>query len=87
MSSYFQIVWDHEDDEHGNIQHIAEHALVMEDVEHVLNNPTGEGVSHSSGLPCCFGYTDDGRYIIVVYELIDEVSVYPVTAYDVPEPA
>ena len=87
MPSYFQVTWDHEDDYHGNIQRIAEHALAMEDVEHVFNNPTGEGGSHSSGLPCCFVYTADGRYIIVVYEQVDEDSICPVTAYDVPEPA
>ena len=28
----------------------------------------------------------DGTYIIVVYELIDDETVYPVTAYEVPEP-
>jgi hypothetical protein len=29
------------------------------------------------------GYTEDGRLIFVVYEEIDEVTVYPVTAYEV----
>jgi hypothetical protein len=28
----------------------------------------------------------DGTYIIVVYELLDEDIIYPVTAYAVPEP-
>ena|GEM_PF-327263 len=32
------------------------------------------------------GYTPDGRYIIVVYAEIDKFSVYPVTAFEVPEP-
>jgi hypothetical protein len=32
-----------------------------------------------------FGYTPDRRYIIVVYEEFDD-SVYPKTAYEVPEP-
>jgi hypothetical protein len=55
-------------------------------VEHVLANPDSEGVSRSSGLPCVFGYAPDGRYIIVVYEQIDADTIYPVTAYEVPEP-
>jgi len=29
------------------------------------------------------GYTTDGRLILVVYEEIDDVTVYPVTAYEV----
>jgi hypothetical protein len=29
------------------------------------------------------GYTPDGRLIWVVYEEIDDVTVYPVTAYEV----
>jgi hypothetical protein len=33
-----------------------------------------------------FGYTPDGRYIIVVYEEIDGETVLPWTAYEVPEP-
>ena len=43
-------------------------------------------VSRASGLPCVFGYTPDGTYIIVVYELLDADTIYPITAYAVPEP-
>ena len=70
----------------GNIEHIAEHGLTQDDVQHVFDNPTGYGVSRSSGEPAVFGYTPDGRYIIVVYCEIDDFSVYPVTAFDVQEP-
>ena len=56
------------------------------DVEHVLATFESEDISRSSGLPCVFGYTPDGTYIIVVYELIDDDTLYPVTAYAVPEP-
>jgi hypothetical protein len=28
----------------------------------------------------------DGRYITVIYEQIDDDTVYPVTAFEVPEP-
>lgn len=70
----------------GYIEHIAEHGLTQDDVQHVFDNPTGYGVSRSSGEPAVFGYTPDGRYIIVVYGEIDEFSAYPVTAIEVPEP-
>ena len=78
-----QIIWNDEPD--GNVEHIEEHGLGVHDVEYVLANPEGKEVSRSSGLPCVFGTTPDGRFIIVVYELIDEDTIYPVTAYDVPE--
>jgi hypothetical protein len=52
----------------------------VDDVEHVLANPDSEGVSRSTGLPCAFGTTPDGRYIIVVYKAVDADTIYPVTA-------
>ncbi|HYV35817.1 MAG TPA: hypothetical protein VE988_08950 [Gemmataceae bacterium] len=79
-----QIIWN--DEPAGNVEHIEEHGWSVEDVEHVLANFESKSTSNSSGLPCVFGYTPDGTYIIVVYELVDEDTVYPVTAYEVPEP-
>ncbi len=76
----WQIIWN------GNTEHVEEHGLTVEDVEIVLANPESESVSRSSGLPCCFGYTPEGIYIIVVYEIVDTLSIYPVTAYEVNEP-
>lgn len=79
-----QIIWN--DDPGGNIEHIEEHGRSVEDVEYVLENDEILDVSHSSRRPCVFGYTLDGRYIVVVFEQIDDDTIYPVTAYDVPEP-
>lgn len=78
-----QIIWNEEPE--GNVEHIEEHGLTVSDVEYVLGNPESEEVSRSSGLPCVFGTTPEGRFIIVVYERVDEDTIYPVTAYDVPE--
>ena len=83
---FFRALWDDPDDLDGNVEHIAEHGLTIDDVEEVLENPSSEGHSKSSGLPCLWGYTPDGRYIIVVCEVIDEDTIRVVTAYDVPEP-
>jgi hypothetical protein len=83
---FLQVIWDDDDDLDGNVQHIAEHGLTVEDVEFVLENPTGEGTSESSGRPCYFGFTPGGDHIIVVYEPLDADSIYPVTAYEVDEP-
>ncbi len=67
----FRILWDDPDDPEGNVQHIAEHGLTIEDVEEVLTNPASEGTSASTGRPCVWGYALEGSYIIVVYEEID----------------
>jgi len=83
---FLQVIWDDDDDPDGNVQHIAQHGLVVEDVEHVIENPTSESISQSSGRPCFFGYTPAGEYITVVYEVVDADTIYPVTAYEVPEP-
>ena len=82
----FRILWDDPDDPDGNVQHIAEHGLEIEDVEEVLSNPTSEGTSASTGRPCVWGYTFEEVYIIVVYEEIDSDTVRVMTAFDVPEP-
>ena len=76
-----RIIWDHLPD--GNVEHVEEHDLTTDEVEHVLVNFDSTGVSQSSGRPCVFGYTPDGRYIIVIYEEVDEDTVVPVTAYEV----
>lgn len=78
------IIWNDEPDE--NVEHIAEHGLDTEDVEHVLEHPHSKEASESTGRPCAFGFTPDGRFIIVIYEEIDEDTIYPITAYEVPEP-
>lgn len=63
----------------GNIGHIEEHDLTTDDVDYVLENYESTSSSDSSGCPCVFGYTPDGRYSIVVYEE-DNDTVIPVTA-------
>ena len=83
---YVRIIWDVYDNPDGNVQHLAEHGLTVEDVEYVLQNPAEEGRSHSSDRACCFGHTPGGDYIIVIYDQVDDETIYPVTAYEVPEP-
>ena len=36
--------------------------------------------------PAVWGYTAEGHYIMAVYEELDETTILPVTAYEVPEP-
>jgi hypothetical protein len=83
---FVQVIWNEDDQPAGNVQHIAEHGLTIEDVEYVLENPVKEVISASTGCTCCFGYTIAGDYIIVVYEQVDDEMIYTITAYEVPEP-
>jgi len=80
---YYEFIWNEEPG--GNVEHIAEHGLTPEDVEEVVFNPIDHDVSQSSGLPIVFGFTPDGRYIMVVYEQVDDATIYLVTAYEVEE--
>jgi len=84
------IDWDEPDDEGSNTAHIAEHGLTPEEVESVLyGEKTTFDLSDSSGRPIAFGSTDTGRFIAVVFEvmnLADPLVIRPITAYEVPEP-
>ena len=78
------IIWDLDDDPDGNVQHCDEHGITKEEVEEVFQSFDDEDVSSSSGRPVVFGDTSAGRHLMVVYEVVDEDTVYPVTAYEVP---
>jgi len=80
---FSKAIWDLDDDPHGNVEHIAEHGITKEEVDEVLENPEGIESSCSSGRPIAFRETSTGRIIAVVYEEIDEDTVYPITAYEV----
>ncbi len=47
---FLRILWDHEEDPDGNVQHIGDHELTVEDVEHVLSHPA---TKESAGQPDC----------------------------------
>lgn len=82
--NWHQILWDPTPG--GNVDHVEEHDLTTDDVDHVLENHLSAGRSRTSGWPCVYGYAPDGRYIVVIYEEVDKDTVIPVTAYEVPEP-
>ena len=84
--SFSSIIWDDDNDPQGNVQHVAEHDLTIDDVEAVLASPVSEGQSGSTKYPAVWGYVPDGRFIIAVFESIDDDTVRVITAYEVPEP-
>ena len=77
---YYEFQWTEENEEH-----LEEHGITASDFMHVACNPVKTGHSRSSGLPAAWGYTPDGRFIIVVYDELDEITLLPVTAYEVAE--
>lgn len=75
---WFDFIWTPE-----NIAHIEEHGLKTDEVESVLMNSDLSGISRSSGRLIANGETHTGMYIFVAFEMIDDVTIYPITAYEV----
>jgi uncharacterized DUF497 family protein len=83
-----QVIWDLEDDPDGNVQHLLEHDVSIEDAEQILLDPRNTTIiSRSSGYELTFGWTDDGRHLAVVWEHVqdDPLTIRPITAYETPE--
>jgi len=77
-----RILWDLEDDPAGNVQHIADHGVSREEVEEVVFHPHSLDRSRSTGRHIAIGETSTGRMLIVVFEEVDDSTVYPITAYE-----
>jgi len=78
-------IWDLEDEPDGNVQHIAEHGLTIEEVESVFRDRGSRTeTSRSSGFPITFGTRHTGRYVVVVWEQVEKepLCVRPITAYE-----
>ena len=78
---HLDVIWT--DGPDGNIAHLAEHGVSPEEAEEVLREPVATDVSRRTGRPLAFGLTHAGRKLAVVYEQIDRITVYPITAYEV----
>ena len=81
------IYWDMEDEPQGNVQHVAEHGITIEEFEDVVLNPKNPvTMSRSSDNFITFGYTVAGKHIAAVWELVsdDPNTIRPVTAFEAP---
>jgi uncharacterized DUF497 family protein len=77
--AYLEFLWTDE-----TIEHLAEHGVSPEDFQEVVRDPEEIGESRSSGRPCCWGETPDGRYLLCVFEKLDDSTILPITAFEVP---
>ena len=80
-----QMVWDEDDDPDGNVAHIAEHGIDIDEVEDVLYNPKNRtGPSTHSGRMLTCGWTETGRFLCVAWEHASKnpLIVKPVTAFE-----
>ncbi len=79
------VIWDEDDDPDGNVAHIAEHEITIDEVEDVLYNPGNTtGPSNHPGRMLTCGWTETGRFICVSWERAEDnpLIVKPVTAFD-----
>lgn len=77
-----RVIRDLDEDPDGNVQHIVEHDLSKEEVEEVFRCADEIEASRSTGRPIVFGETSTGRIFAAIFEVVDQFSIYPVTAYE-----
>jgi uncharacterized DUF497 family protein len=85
-----EFIWDLEENPEGNVQHIAEHGVTVAEAEQVVRDQYGAALAtRSSTRPTVFGWTLTGKYLGVVFEVVDKAGpqVYVVTAFEAPPPA
>jgi hypothetical protein len=51
----------------------------------VVCDPERVELSRTSGRPVAFGYTSTNKYLACVFELLDDDTVYAITAFEAEE--
>jgi hypothetical protein len=75
---FYLFIWSDQIEEY-----LAAHGVAPDEFEEVVCDPEEVAYSRSSGRPIAFGETATGKYLACMYELLDETTVLPVTAYQV----
>jgi uncharacterized DUF497 family protein len=65
-----------------NEAYLAEHDVASVEFESVVCDPDFVDSSHASTRKIAFGEVN-GRFLACVYEMIDETTVLPITAYEI----
>lgn len=74
---YYFFIWND-----LNEEHLSEHDVLPREFESVVCDPDSVEKSRSSDRLIAFGEVD-GRYLACIYELLDNATILPVTAYEV----
>ncbi|MCC6125946.1 MAG: hypothetical protein IT426_13355 [Pirellulales bacterium] len=64
-------------------KHLGLHGITPDEFEEVVCGPDDVDFSRSSRRPIAFGETSTGKYLACVYELLDDATILPITAYEV----
>lgn len=69
------------------MEHRAEHGVTPQEAEHAVKHagPEERAVSRTTGELVAFGLTPAGRHLCVVYAMVDRITVYVITTFDVPK--
>ena len=79
------IAWEDQDDPQGNVEHINQNGVSMEEFEFILtSHRSRRGRSRSSGRHTAWGKLPDDREIVIVYDIESTrpLVIRPVTAYE-----
>ncbi len=79
------VIWDEDDEPEGNVAHIAEHDITIDEVEDILYDPRNRtGPSNHLGRMLTCGWTETDRFICVAREKVEAnpFVVRPVTAFE-----
>ena len=74
---YYEFLWNDE-----IVEHLEQHGVSATDFEQVVTSSQEIGESRSTGRPCCWGETSDGRFLLCVFDKIDQYTILPVTAFE-----
>ena len=83
MENSLTIIWD--DGPGENVEHCAEHGITTDEADEVIKAmfPMRVPSRRGGGRWVVQGYTATKRFLVVVFELIDEAGIaIPVTAYE-----
>jgi hypothetical protein len=61
---------------------LVEHGISESEVEQVLQEANEYTTSRSTGMPLAQGWTDAGRWIVIIYRELDEITAEVITAYE-----
>lgn len=75
---YYFFLWTDE-----IVEHLAQHGITPDEFEEVVSDPEESDASRTTGRPIAIGTTSTGKYVACVYEMLDDMNVLPVTAYEV----